>query len=294
MVKVEDSSIMMKIEKEDIVPLFSPLSNDIHKGNLGQLIIIGGSKNYVGAPLLAEMGASAMRVGCGLNILAVPKFLLQALRERVLTSSLFSLSDNDESVVFDSDEMFELSKKATAFALGMGFGNGEADKIANYILTNTSANLVVDADGLSTVCKNIPDLKNRTVLTPHIGEFAKIVGLTVEEVLKNSVALATEFAKKRKCVLVLKSHRSIITDGSCVWLNTTGNAKLAKGGSGDVLAGIIGGLLARGISPLESAKAGCYILGRCAEISDVNEYSHLASDTVAMIPIVLDELTQKK
>lgn len=281
------------VKKEDIAPLFSALANDCHKGNLGQLIVVGGSKCYVGAPLLAEMGAAAMRVGAGLNVLAVPSFLMNPLRERILTSSLFELSDNGDSVIFKLSEFRKLKTKATAFAVGMGFGNGEADKIIEFVLKETKCNFVLDADGLICVCKTVTNFENRAVLTPHLGEFAKITGKTVDEIKTNAQELAVKFAKDRKCVLVLKSHQSIITGGESVFINTTGNAKLAKGGSGDVLAGIIGGLLARGVSPLDAAKAGSYILGKCADLSTINEYSHLSCDTVAIIPKVLDYIQSK-
>lgn len=286
----EQNNEMIIIKKEDIAPLFLPLAKNCHKGNLGQLVIVGGSKNYVGAPLLAEAGAAAMRIGAGLNILAVPSFLMNPLRERVLTSSLFELSDNANSMVFNLSEFQTLSKRTTAFCVGMGFMDGEADKIASYILNETKCNFVLDADGLKTACKSIFDFKNRAVLTPHLGEFSSITGISVEKIKTNAEKIACKFAKERKCVLILKSHQSIITDGEKVFRNSTGNSKLAKGGSGDVLAGIVGGLLARGVSPLSAACAGSYILGRCAEISPINEYSHLASDTIAMLPKVLDEI----
>jgi hydroxyethylthiazole kinase-like uncharacterized protein yjeF len=276
------------ISKEDITPLFSPLPAQTHKGDLGRLVIVGGSANYVGAPLLAEAGASAMRVGAGTNVLAVPSFLLQSLYARVTTSSLFALSDDGKSIIFKSEEFEELKNKTTAFAVGMGMGDGEASQIARFLLDETDCKIVLDADGLKA-CLKIGDFKNRAVLTPHIGEFSRITGMSVEEIEKNQAALAAKFAKEKNCVLVLKSHNSIVTDGQSIYKNVTGNPRLAKGGSGDVLAGIIGGLLARGVSLLDAACGGCYILGRCAEISQINEYAHLATDTVSLIPKVLEE-----
>ncbi len=285
--------IVKKIEKEDIMPLFLPMDNKSHKGNFGQLVIIGGSKNYVGAPLLANMGACAMRVGAGTNVLAVPKFLASDIRKRVLTSSIFEMKDDGERILCDELQLAQIFAKATAFSIGMGFGNGESGKICKAILKLTDCNFVLDADGLKTAMKKIDAFQSRAVLTPHVGEFCAITGLPKEYVLANRIDCAVKLARYRASVVVLKSDKTIVTDGKEVWLNETGNAKLATGGSGDVLSGIIGGLLARGVSPLNSAKAGCWILGRCAEISEINEYSHLASDTANLIPKVLDELQGK-
>lgn len=282
------------IEKEDLVPLFLPLDEKSHKGDLGKLVICGGSKNYIGAPLLAEMSAFAMRSGCGLCTLAVPDFLLDSVRQRVITSSLFGLECNDENIIFDKNNWDFLLNKTNAITIGMGFSDGEADKIVDNILQNSNANIVLDADGLVQACKTIGNFQNRAILTPHIGEFSKITGLPIEFVKNNMQNCAVQFAKARNAVVVLKSHQTVITDGDKVFVNNTGNAKLSKGGSGDVLAGIIGSVLARNQNLIESAKAGCYILGRCAEISSINEYSHLATDTIDCIPKVLDEIQNTK
>ena len=287
MVKIEDIKV---IKKEDIAPLFPPLKDDINKGDLGRLVIVGGSKNYVGAPLLAEMGAAAMTVGNGTNVLAVPSFLLQPLYKRVVLSSLFALSDDSSAIVFKKSEFEELKSRTTAFAVGMGMGKGDALSITNYLLNDTALNFVLDADALS-VAKVVSDFKNRAVLTPHILEFSRITGYSKEEIISNAPNLAIEFAKEKKCVLILKSHNSIVTDGESVFVNKSGNAHLAKGGSGDVLSGILGGLIARNVKNFDAAKAACYILGRCAELSNINEYSHQATDTVSFIPKVLDEFT---
>lgn len=286
MIKIEDIQV---IKKEDIAPLFPPLKDDINKGDLGRLVIAGGSKNYVGAPLLAEMGAAAMSVGNGTNVLAVPSFLLQPLYKKVILSSLFALCDDTNAIVFKKSEFDELKGRATAFAVGMGMGNGDALSIIEYLLNETILNFVLDADALR-VAKDIADFKNRAVLTPHILEFSRITGYSKEEIISNAPYLAKQFAKEKKCVLVLKSHNSVVTDGEKVFINKTGNSRLAKGGSGDVLSGILGGLIARKVNAFEAAKAACYILGRCAELSTVNEYSHQATDTVTLIPKVIDEL----
>ena len=136
-----------------------------------------------------------------------------------------------------------LSKGATSFAIGMGMGEGDAYSWVRYLLDETGCMIALDADGLKCAPR-IADFKGRAVLTPHIGEFCAMTGIAKEDAIKNAAELSRRYAAEHDCVLVLKSHESHISDGREVWRNSTGNSKLAKGGSGDVLAGIIGGLLA--------------------------------------------------
>lgn len=268
-----------------------------HKGNFGMATIIGGSKCYVGAPkfaaessskILTYLGESAMRVGAGLSCLAVPDFLCSALYENVNFSSIYSLESEFGYIKFSKENIDELLKKSTSFAIGMGMGKGEADKIVKYILSSSNAKIVIDADALD-ICKDL-DFDNRCVLTPHIGEFARMLKIYPEEVIANAESLAKNYAKSHNCVLVLKSDRSIITDGKDLYINKTGNERLAKGGSGDVLSGIIAGILAYSDDLFSASCSASFILGKCADIAHINPYSCLPSDIISQIPQVLDEI----
>ena len=292
---------MEKITKEYVKTLFKKRDIESNKGTFGQSVIIGGSKNFVGAPqfanfsaekILVSLGEASMRSGCGTSYLAVPDFLAQNIYSTALYSAIFSLSSKDGFIVYKKDEIDTLMKRGTAFAIGMGLGMGDSENIVRHILDEGNQNIVIDADALNGT-KNITDFKGKCVLTPHIGEMEKISEIDKHIILKNPEKIALEYAKLTNSVVVLKgSPKSYISDGNVVFENTTGNVRLAKGGSGDILSGIIVGLLAWGMPILDAAKASTYILGRCAELSTINEYSSLPTDIIALIPKVLDEVME--
>lgn len=298
-----------ELTNQKLIEIFAPRTIVSHKGSFGQAVICGGSHKYVGAPQFSAMslaetvsnlGKASMLSGAGTSILAVPDFLASELYKNVKFSGIYPLNSDGKCIKFDEKQFEELTKKASAFAVGMGMDNGESKLIAEYLLNNTNLPFVVDADALF-LTKDIPDFKSRVILTPHIGEMAKMLGVSTSEMVKmlgvsnseisqNMIEICKQYAKDKNAVVVLKSHQSVVSDGQNVYINKTGNAKLSKGGSGDVLAGIICGLLSFGISPFESAVVGSYILGRCAELSTVNEFSHQATDIVDVIPKVIDEI----
>ena len=290
MEEITISSIKSLFPKRDI------MSN---KGTFGQSVIIGGSKNYIGAPefsnmasnkVLVSLGKASMRSGCGTSVLAIPDTLSADLYGLTQFSSLFSLTSKDGQIVYKEEEIDSLMVRATAFAIGMGMGNGDAESIVKHILDKGSQNIVIDADGLYAT-KGIKNFMGRCILTPHIKEMERISGVDIETIKKDPAKVAQNYAKKVNAIVVLKgSPVSYISDGEKVYRNVTGNVRLAKGGSGDVLSGIICGLLAWGMNILDASKAGCYILGRSAEISDINEYSSLPTDIIDLIPKVLDEV----
>ena len=290
---------MEEITISSIKNLFPKRDIKSNKGTFGQSVIIGGSKNYIGAPefsnmasnkVLVSLGKASMRSGCGTSVLAIPDTLSADLYGLTQFSSLFSLTSKDGQIVYKEEEIDSLMVRATAFAIGMGMGNGDAESIVKHILDKGSQNIVIDADGLYAT-KGIKNYMGRCILTPHIKEMERISGVDIETIKKDPAEVCRNYAKKVNAIVVLKgSPVSYISDGEKVYKNCTGNVRLAKGGSGDVLSGIICGLLAWGMNILDAAKAGCYILGRAAEISDINEYSSLPTDIIDLIPKVLDEV----
>ena len=269
-----------------------------NKGSFGRCVIVGGCANYVGAPrfaaesaaeVLALLGETAMRSGAGTTVLAVPDFLASALYPVVRYSAVFPLPSREGHIVFEKERAEELAKKATSFAIGMGMGDGDAESWVRFLLEDTECRIVLDADGLKCAGK-IADYKGRAVLTPHMGEFAAMTGLRADEIKADAARLARDYAAEHNCVLILKSHESVIGDGREVWINRTGNGKLSKGGSGDVLAGIVGGLLAWDVPVLLAARTGAYVLGRSAEFSRTNAISHLPDDIMSTLPLAFDEL----
>lgn len=312
---------VMETDEKFVNSHFVPRNPDAHKGSFGRAVIIGGSLNYVGAPQLAAEstgevlkafndghdgeiidvsysaeklslnGRASMLSGCGLSTLAVPDFLFSALYPVVKFSSLYKLSSDGEKIIYREKEIDALISIASSFAVGMGMGEGESDKIIGRILDVGTQNFVVDADAL---IKTVDfDFKGRAVLTPHAGEAARLIGKSVDFVKYNSQNICLEYAKAHNCVVLLKGAVSYISDGKVLYKNATGNVKLAKGGSGDVLSGVIAGLLAWGNSPVDAAAVGAYLCGRCAELSPVNDYSHLPSDTISQLPLLLSSLILK-
>lgn len=245
-------------------------------------------ENSQSPQLIADSAKASMLCGCGTSALAVPDFLADALYSIVKFSAIYPLKSDGKVIAYDCNQIEELSRHATAFAIGMGAGDGDTDKIVRHILDKTDCKMVVDADAL--VKTRDFRFSHRAILTPHIGEMSRLTQIDKNIILENPAEICREYAKQHECVVVLKSAVSYISNGEKVFINKTGNDKLAKGGSGDVLAGIIAGLLARGVEPLDAAVCGAYILGRCAELSPVNAFSHLPSDIILQIPSVIDEI----
>lgn len=294
----ENGLSVEQVSRDKVAALFPPRKNDLNKGDFGCAVVVGGSAGYVGAPLfsaesaaktLAGLAEAGMRTGAGTSTLCVPDFMVQSLYGQVKFSAIKGLPSKDGNLVFVEDEFKKILPKKGAFLIGNGMADGQAYEAAQYLLSSTDFNFVLDADGLKRA-NEIPSYENRAVLTPHIGEFSRMSGLSVDYINENSAILCREYAMKKHCVLVLKSNVTYISDGDKVYKNTTGNVKLAKGGSGDILGGIICGLLTFGINALDAACAGTYLLGRCAELSDVNEYSNMPTDTLRFLPAAIDEL----
>jgi len=249
-----------------------------HKGNYGRLLMYCGSYNMTGAAILAATGA--LRTGCGLVNIARDTRTLDILKMH-LTEPIFSeVSDNNKA-----DEVLSLSQKATAVLIGCGLGKEESDRDVLYtLIKNADCNLIIDADGINLLCENkhiLREAKKTPVLTPHPLEFARLIGKTTEEVQSNRLNLAKEFAKDFGCVVLLKGASTVIAspDGK-IAVNTTGNPGLSKGGSGDVLAGIIASFASQGISPFDSAVIGANLHGKAADMLKVelSEYGILPSD----------------
>ncbi|MBO4694575.1 MAG: NAD(P)H-hydrate dehydratase [Clostridia bacterium] len=287
------------VTKELVKECFPKRDNNANKGTFGHAVIIGGSAKYVGAPqfsssaslaIISALGKAAMRVGAGTSQLCIPDTLSPYLYQSTLYSSIYSLKSEDGNIACDEAQINEIMSRATAFAIGMGMDKGDAESIVLQILENGEQNIVIDADGLAST-SGIRNFKNRCILTPHAKEFSKFTNTPIETVKKYSLLLGSKYAKEKGCILLLKgTPTTVITDGENDYINNNGNVSLAKGGSGDVLSGIICGLLAWGLQPIKAAYCGAYILGRCAELNKVNEYSTLPEDIVAQIPNVLDEV----
>lgn len=240
--------------------LDAPRPLDSNKGRFGHVLVVGGSLGKAGAPAMAALGA--MRAGAGLVTTAVPRSLMAVTGGLAPEMMTLPLDETAEGALArsnaDASRLDEMLHGMTVLALGPGIGRSEdAAEAARRIVAQTMLPLVLDADGLNAFDQQ-PELLNgagRTlVITPHPGEMARLVGASIPEVQCDRVATARDFAQTHQCITVLKGWRTVIAhpDGQ-VTINTSGNPALAKGGSGDVLTGIIAGLLAQ--FPEQAAEA---------------------------------------
>ena len=247
-------------------------AEDGHKGTFGKLLIVGGSVGYTGAPYLAA--SAAVHSGCGLVYLGVPESIWQAEAVKCTSAMPFPLPD-DGGMLCESSYggIVERLSGCDVLALGPGLRRSTGvQKLVPLLLDFAAQSVVLDADGINALVGNADLLKLRrgrvTVLTPHEAEFSRLRGLPLSDVVHGDrAALAREFAAEYGCTLVLKGHRTVVAlpDGQ-VFVNTCGGSELAKGGSGDILTGLIASLLCQGASARDAACCGVYLHARAGEL----------------------------
>ncbi len=273
----------------ECLPRRSPSS---HKGTFGRLLNIAGSLRYSGAAVMSMR--AALRTGAGLTTLAAPISVVKALCGAIPESTFLPLPETEDGFVGEAESAIaEILPKMTAVCIGCGLGNSEnSRKLAEYVIKNAACPIVIDADGINSISPNINVLKERTgatIITPHPMEFSRISGLSVEEIGRDRIGAAVNFSREYGVIVVLKGANTVITDGDHVFVNTSGNPALAKGGSGDVLCGMIGGLLAQTPDdPTGAAANAVYCHGYAAELvsSGMPQACVLASDIIEALPEV--------
>jgi len=254
--------------------LLLPRPQNSHKGTFGRLLNISGSQNYTGAAALSSM--AALRCGAGLVTLASTGEVCAAAGGHIPEATFLPLAKSAVGGIDFEGSMPILAPRlgaADAVLLGCGLGNTtHTAQLLAFVLQAATCPVVVDADGINALAQNIYVLQKASapvVLTPHLGEMARLSGLSIQEISADRQGAALRFAQEHGVVLVLKGPGTLVAspDGRLAE-NTTGNPGLAKGGSGDVLAGMIGALLAQGIPPREAAACGVFLHGlagdRCA------------------------------
>ena len=263
-----------------------------HKGDYGRALIVGGSRGMAGAVALA--GMSALRGGAGLVTLAVPEQIVSTVASLNPCYMMLGLaSDPAGHIAGGAREPIEkAAERATAVAIGPGLGRSPAlDKLVPELYATLSQSTVVDADALNALSEQgqMPKPAGPRILTPHPGEFARLCG---EADVGQQRVLAGELARQWGVVLVLKGHRTLVTDGERRVENTTGNPGMATGGTGDVLAGVITALLCQGLSPFEAAQLGVYLHGLAGDLAaaELGEVSLIAGDLVRYLPNALVRL----
>ena len=267
-------------------------NKDIHKGDCGHLAICAGSLGLTGAACMAS--ESALRGGCGLVTLCCAKEL-NSIFEIKLTEVMTMPVESEKGVILEKafKDIDEKLKKCDALLYGPGLSNSKSiGKLLKKILSHSKLPIIIDADGLNVLSKNIDLLKKTkcpVLLTPHIAEFSRLTGLSIKEILENKKELAKNFAKENGVILVLKSHETIVTDGNDIYENVLGNPGMAVGGSGDVLAGLISSFVSQGNSALLSALAGVYIHSLAGDMAalEYGEISLLPRDMIDFVPYAI-------
>lgn len=259
---------------------------DGHKGTFGKTLILGGSVGFTGAPVLAARGA--LRTGAGLVSILTPEQVWPILAAKCDEAMARPIrGEYRENIAF--------AQGCDAVLIGPGLGRERhTDRLALSLLEELKGPLVVDADGINALAEHMDILDARpagaTVLTPHDGEFARLGG---DLSGGDRLGAARRFAAEHRCVLVLKGHRTITAwpDGRC-FVNPTGNSGMAKGGSGDVLGGMILALIGQGLDPGRAAVCAVWLHGRAGDLAaaDKGEYGMLPSDLVEQLPCAIKEL----
>lgn len=256
-----------------------------HKGMFGHLGIVAGSKGMSGAAILAIQGAIAS--GAGLTTLCSCDCVCDKAQNTVPAAMAKSISNElsfiDEAHSFE-EEMFD------ALVIGPGLGKNIKTKQLVTRLAHGNKPKILDADALNLLSEEKSFVfGEKTILTPHLGEFSRLTGLSILEIEANQMLLAKQFASEHRIVLLLKGATTIVTDGITSYIVTTGTPAMAKGGSGDVLSGIIGSFLAQGFTPLEAAYMGAYFAGKAAEhaVAETGEYAFSPADAIAHLKNVL-------
>lgn len=271
------------------LPKLPKRSENSNKGTFGKVLNISGSEYMTGAGFLSSV--SALKVGAG--------YVELASCERAL-NVVATLAP--EVVLAPLSKIPELISNATVLLIGCGLSTSDTAKQIVKTVLPAQIPTVVDADGLNILAKNPEILRfaqndkiKNLIFTPHPKEASRLLNCELEDVLNDMENSAKKICEKYNCITVLKSHNTIVSDGNKIYKNTTGNSALAKAGSGDVLAGIIAGLLAQKMTPFDASCLGVYIHGLAGDLAknDLTAYGVLASDTVRYIPNALKKLTKE-
>ncbi|MEK7851171.1 MAG: NAD(P)H-hydrate dehydratase, partial [Deltaproteobacteria bacterium] len=285
------------IEQGDTGSLFPKRKLDTHKGSYGRLLVIAGSRGKTGAAAMAAV--SAMRTGAGVVTLAVPKNL-QPIYEMKLTEVMIEpLSEGEKWSIGENalGEIIKLAEDKSALVLGPGISPTQAAiKVMAGLIETITQPVVIDAGGIDAVAANPDILKNAKgprIITPHPGEMGRLLGVSSKDVQADRAGIAKKYAVENNVFVVLKGAHTVIAapDGK-VFINTTGNPGMATAGTGDALAGMIGGLLAQGISPEKAAIAAVYLHGLAGDMvrDEKGEYGIMATDVIEKIPLAIKKV----
>ena len=287
-------------EADDVEAVLPVRTLQGHKRSSGVLLVVAGSRAMTGAPALIARAAG--RAGAGLVTVATPRDAVPAVGAQVAEAVFLPLVQTDEGTAsFDAlDQLLEAAERADALAIGPGLTrNDETARLVRALVRRTSAPLVLDADGLNAFEGNVEHLRDRagdTVLTPHDGEFARLMLATVDDIASDRVAAARALASESGATTLLKGARTVVAPRDGVArVNPTGSVALATAGTGDVLTGVIGGLLARGVGTVDAATAGAYVHGIAGFLAGrALGVGVLAGDVIERLPEAIRQVSVRQ
>jgi ADP-dependent NAD(P)H-hydrate dehydratase / NAD(P)H-hydrate epimerase len=280
------------ITPREIAPLIGPRPFEANKGTFGHVLVIGGSIGKAGSVAMA--GMAALRSGAGLSTVATPKSVLATVagfHPEVMTEPLDETGAGTISTRA-SERLDALTKGMTVLAVGPGISrNPETSEFVRSLVVKTKTPLVLDADGLNAFEGRADELNGKgrkLVITPHPGEMARLTGSTVAAIQRDRISVARTFARDHELIVVLKGHRTLIAqpDGT-VWANTTGNPGMATGGTGDILTGMVAGLIAQNREHVvEAVIAAVHLHGLAGDVAceSTGEHSLVATDLIKALP----------
>lgn len=285
-IKEKTESIYV-LENEDIIDLIPQRRIYGHKGDYGRALIFAGSKGFTGAAYITT--ECTVRAGAGLTTLICEKDIQEQLSNKLIEAM---------TITYDDEGLRRLIDKADSIAIGPGLGMSiKKTEIIEYVLINSNCPIVVDADGIGILAKNkklLELLRGRAIITPHPGEMAKFLGVTIDEVEYDRVKITKEVAKKYGIVVLLKGYNTVISDGINTFINTTGNSKMASGGMGDALTGIINAFLAQQVKIMDATLISAYIHGYIGDELSKESYIVNARDIINNLPKYINKLIKKE
>lgn len=295
---MEHMNLTINLITKDMIKDILPLrKKNTYKGDYGKVYLVAGSTGMTGAAMLAC--EAALRSGAGLLKIPVPQSLNTIMEVRLTEAITLPLPDFNKGVLGIGDIQKVINTMKEADVIGIGPGSGQSREIEEFlrnIFEHFTKPIVLDADALNALAKRkelLELIKSPVVITPHIGEMARLTGLDMEYIRNNRMKTALEYAKKWKMTVLLKGARTIVVGPNGeAYINETGNPGMATAGSGDVLTGIITGFIAQGIEPTKAAIAAAYVHGCAGDkaAEKFGEYGLIAGDMVKELPFVIKEL----
>ncbi len=291
MIKTTNKNLPIKITLNDIINLLPNRPANSHKGMFGNLFCACGSLGMIGAAVLSAR--SALKCGVGIVNILSPNCIYPILANHLLESIFTVIEEDYENNLSNKSKtkILQALKKSDSCLLGCGLGNNNlSHNIIKFIINSCNSPLIIDADGINFISNNIDllnKIKNQVILTPHPAEMARLLNTSVIDVQQNRYTYARDFAKKFNVTLVLKGMGTLIAVPSGkVYINETGNSGLSKGGSGDILAGMIASFAAQGLNNENAALCGVYLHGLAGDICSryLSQTSMLPSDIINKLP----------